>query len=58
MKSLLVGDLFDDGVLLFDRHSRSGSSAVRCHFQIRGDELGLDGPSDETQDVLAGGWAR
>jgi hypothetical protein len=55
MESLLVGDLFDDGVLFFDRHPWCGSAAVRCQFQIRIDELGLDGPSDESQDVLAGG---
>src|ERR1700757_4155104 len=54
MKRLVVCDLFDDGVLLFDRHPWCSSAAVRCHFQVRGDELSLDGPSDETQDVFTG----
>lgn len=57
MKRLLVGDLFDDGVLLRDGHPWRGSAAVRCHFEIGGDEPGLDGPPDETDDVLAGGGA-
>src|SRR3954452_10866468 len=55
MKRLLVCDLFDDGVLLRDRHPWCGSLAVRYHREIRSFWLGLDGPSDETQDVLARG---
>jgi hypothetical protein len=57
MKCLLVGDFLDDGVLLVDRHARGGSAAVRRHLQIRRDELGLDGPPDEPQDVLTGARA-
>jgi hypothetical protein len=54
MKCLLVCDLFDDGVLLLDRHAWGGAAAVRGDFQIRGDQSGLDGPSDESQDVFSG----
>ena len=57
VKRLLVSDLFDDGVLLRDGHPWCGPAAMRCHFQIKGDEPGLDGPPDKTDDVLAGGGA-
>src|ERR1700730_404259 len=55
MKRLLVSDLFDYRVLLFDRHSWCGPATVRGDFEVRGDEPGLDSPSDESHDVFTGG---
>ena len=56
MKSLLVDDLLNHGMLLMGRHPLGSSSTMRRHSEIRADQLCLYRPSDEPEDVLTSSW--